>query len=89
MEYISEPSVFNLDRIEMDPIQIYLTTGSLSTDKSGTRHIRYQSAKYHIINGILYKRGYTLPYLRCIPPTQVKDILQEIHEGVCGSHIGG
>ena len=73
----------------MDLIQMYLTTGSLPIDKSDARRIRYRLVKYHTINSILYKRGYTLVYLQCIHPTQVKDILQEIHRGVCGSHIGG
>ena len=73
MEYLSEPSVFNPDGMEvdsidigpswMDPIQMYLTTGSLPTDKSNARCIRYRSKKYRIINGILYKRRYTLLYL--------------------------
>ena len=44
---------------------------------------------YHIIDGVVYKRGYKLPYLRCVHPAQVKGILQEFHEGFCGSHVGG
>ena len=86
MEYLSEPNMFDPDEMKvdlidigpswMDPIQRYLTTGSLLTDKPDARRIRYRSAKYHIVNGILYKRGYTLPYLRCIYLTQVKGILQ-------------
>ena len=86
VEYVSQPIVFNPDRIEvdsidvepswMDPIQRYLTTGSLPTYKFDTLCIRYRLAKYHIINGILYKRGCTLLYLQCMHPTQVKDILE-------------
>ena len=68
---------------------MYLTTGSVPTDKSDARRIKYRSAKYHIINGIFYRRGYTIPYLRCIHPTQVRYILQEIHEGVFGSYKEG
>ena len=73
----------------MDPILIYLTAENLSTEKLKARRVKYRAVRYHVINGMLYKRGYTLSYLRCIHPTQVKDILQEIHKGICGSHIGG
>ena len=41
-------------------IQMYLTIGTLLTNKSDFRRIRYRSTKYNIIHGILYKRGYTL-----------------------------
>ena len=73
----------------MDLILAYLTTGSLPIEKVEARRIRYRSARYHVIDGALYKRGYTLPYLRCVHHTQIGTILSEIHEGICGSHIGG
>ena len=71
MEYLSEPSVSNPDDIEVnsidigpswiDPIIGYLTMGSLLIEKFEARCIKYQLAKYNIINGVLYERGYTLP----------------------------
>ena len=91
VEYLSEPSVSNPNNMEVDSIDIrpswtdlileYLTTGSLPIEKFEARCIKYQSARYHIINRVLYKRRYTLLYLRCVHPTQVRDILQEIHIG--------
>lgn len=39
-----------------------------------------------IINNILYKCGYTTPYLKCITTKQGHYVFQEIHEGVCGDH---
>ena len=99
VEFLSEPSVPSPDRMDvdqietgpswMDPILEYLTTGSLLIEKVEARHIRYRLERYHVINGTLYKRGYILPYLRCVHPTQVGAILSEIHGGICGSHVGG
>ena len=63
----------------MDPIVTYLTTGDLPSEKTEAQRVRYYIAQYHLTNGMLYKKGFTLPYLQCIHSTQVTDILQEIH----------
>uniref|UniRef100_A0A2N9H312 Uncharacterized protein n=1 Tax=Fagus sylvatica TaxID=28930 RepID=A0A2N9H312_FAGSY len=35
------------------------------------------------------RKSYTGPYLLCVHPDVVPDLLYEIHEGVCGGHTGG
>ena len=72
----------------MDPIMTYLATGTLLIEKNESKRVKFLAARYHIINGTLCKRGYRLLYLQCIHPTQVGGILQQIHEGISGSHIG-
>ena len=47
----------------MDPITTFLNTRVLPTNKTEVRHIRYKEVKYNLIDGILYRRGYTIPYL--------------------------
>ena len=37
----------------------------------------------------LYKRSFSRPYLLCIHPEAVELLLEELHEGICGSHIEG
>ena len=37
----------------------------------------------------LYKRSYLGPYLLCIHPEVVEVLLEELHKGICGSHMGG
>ncbi|GAU46144.1 hypothetical protein TSUD_401460 [Trifolium subterraneum] len=37
----------------------------------------------------LYRRGFSIPLLKCVEETRVEFILQEIHEGINGQHIGG
>ena len=39
-----------------------------------------------MLQGILYKRSFSLPYLRCLAPDEAKYIMREIHEGICGNH---
>ena len=35
---------------------------------------------------MLYKRGFSQPYLRCLAPDEANYILREVYEGVCGNH---
>ncbi|GKV12323.1 hypothetical protein SLEP1_g23482 [Rubroshorea leprosula] len=34
------------------------------------------------------QRSYSLPLLRCLTPYEAEYALREVHEGVCGSHVG-
>ena len=40
------------------------------------------------MNNELYKRGFSLPYLKCLSLEEAVYVLQEIHEGICGNHLG-
>ena len=40
-------------------------------------------------NRKLYRRSFEEPYLQCLHPRKIKELLTEFHEGVCGSHVGG
>ncbi|XP_016648970.1 PREDICTED: uncharacterized protein LOC107880923 [Prunus mume] len=54
----------------MSPIYALLTNGTLPTDKSQARKLRYRSARYTVIDDVLYKRGYTTSYLKCLTKEQ-------------------
>ena len=74
----------------MDPILNYLTKDVLPADKKEAAKIRRNATRYWVSReGKLYKRSYTGPYLLCVHPDMVPDLLYEIHEGVCGGHTGG
>uniref|UniRef100_A0A2N9GAW6 Uncharacterized protein n=1 Tax=Fagus sylvatica TaxID=28930 RepID=A0A2N9GAW6_FAGSY len=48
--------------------------------------VRHQISQFR--EGILYKKGFSLPYLRCLASDEAKYIMREIHEGICGNHSG-
>jgi hypothetical protein len=48
--------------------------------------LRIKAGRFTMVNGTLYKRGFTLPLLKCVSPKEGNYILREIHEGVCGNH---
>ncbi|KAK3028740.1 hypothetical protein RJ639_037763 [Escallonia herrerae] len=49
----------------------------------------FQSPRYAVVENVLYKRSLTLPYLRCLTPTEADYALREVHEGICGQHLEG
>ena len=71
----------------MDPIRRYLKEGVLPEDKKEVKSLMFRAANYTIINDMLYKRGFTFPYLRCLVPEEGTRVLEELHEGECSNHI--
>ncbi|XP_074378174.1 uncharacterized protein LOC141719699 [Apium graveolens] len=47
----------------MTPILTYIKEGSLPDEKNEARRIRYKAARYVIYDGILYRRGFSVPFL--------------------------
>lgn len=70
----------------MDPIIWYLESGELLKDKA---EVRYQVTQYTIIDEVLYKIGFSLPYWSCLDAKEARYVLEEIHEGVCSNHTIG
>jgi len=50
--------------------------------------MRQQCTRYTLIVQDLYTRAYSKPLLKCVTKEQEKYVLEEINEGVCGSHSG-
>ena len=72
----------------MTPIVIYLKDGRLSEDKDEARRLRIKAAKYVLIDEVLYTRGFSQPYLRCLAMEESNYVLREVYEGACGNHSG-
>ena len=74
----------------MDPIMQFLKEDVLPEEKTEIDKIRKKATSYWLSEDIkLYRRSFSGPYLLCVHPEQTKLLLEEMHEGVCGSHIGG
>ena len=70
----------------MTPIIHYLKEGWLPEDKAEARKIQIRGTCFVIVENMLYKQGYSLPYLRCANSEEVDYVLHEIHKGVCRNH---
>ncbi|RDY10102.1 Tf2-8, partial [Mucuna pruriens] len=67
----------------------YFKGGKLPNDPVEASKIRKEAPRYTLIDGRLYRRGFSFPLLKCIDPEEVEYVIKEVHEGVCGTHIGG
>ena len=74
----------------MDPLVSFLKEGLLLEDKGEVKKIRRQAPRYWLSKEQkLYKCSHLGPYLQCVYPEAIESLLEEFHEGICGSHTGG
>uniref|UniRef100_A0A2N9H4R2 Uncharacterized protein n=1 Tax=Fagus sylvatica TaxID=28930 RepID=A0A2N9H4R2_FAGSY len=88
-----ESDVLNITRPAaswMDPLVAYLQNNQLPEDQKEADIVKRKAPGYWLSKeGSLYKRSFSGPYLLCVHPDLVNNLLYEIHEGICGSHTGG
>ena len=72
----------------MTSIISYLKDGSLLEGKDEARKLRVRLARYVLLNEVLYKRGFSQPYLRCLSLDEANYVLREVHKGACENHSG-
>ncbi|GJT97688.1 reverse transcriptase domain-containing protein [Tanacetum coccineum] len=72
----------------MTPIIEYLKDGTLPGDRKEASKLRIKARQYELLEGILYKRSFLKPWLRCVGPLQADYVIREIHEGSCSMHAG-
>ena len=77
------------DATWMTPVIDYLKEGILPDNKIKAKQLQAQYAKYFIQNDTLYKRTFDSPILKCIDPEEALYCMREVHEGICGDHMGG
>ncbi|GKF52968.1 reverse transcriptase domain-containing protein [Tanacetum coccineum] len=70
----------------MTPIIKCLEEGVWLTNENDTRTLRMRISQYVMEEGVLFKKSYLSPMLRCVGPLQANYIIREVHEGVCRMH---
>lgn len=95
MEVQTAPSIEGLHVFQVQPtktwmdlILSYIRDSQLPLVLSGVRKTKVRSSRFTVVNDKLYKRGFSLPYLKCLSLKEAKFFLQEIHDGVYGNHSG-
>ena len=72
----------------MDPIIAYLKNGDLPKGNTKAHILQLKAACYVFYDNKLYRRGYLMPLLKCMPPTEAEYIMKEIHNGIYENHTG-
>ena len=95
IEILSHPSTIIEKKIMIiettdwrSPIIEYLKSPTIATESESTK-LRIRAVRYIFIDDILYKKSFSLPYLRCLGPDETQYTLRKIHESICDQHMGG
>jgi hypothetical protein len=69
------------------PFIDYLSEQKFPSDKNLAEQLIRRAMSYVLVGDKLYRRGASSGVLmKCVPRQEGKDILEEIHKGVCGNH---
>ena len=66
----------------------YLKNGVLPDGREAARKLKVQAVRFVLIRDVMYKRGFSRLYLRCLGTEEANYVMREIHEGICGNHSG-
>ena len=78
------------DRAGWIPFIQFLKEDILPEEKVEADKVRRKATSYWLSKDHkLHKRSFSGLYLLCVHPDQTESLLEEIHEGICGSHTGG
>jgi len=73
----------------MTPYRRYLADGILPAEPEEGKKVKRNAARYTLVDGILFRHGFTHLILTCVSGDECTRIMAELHEGICGSHVGG
>ncbi|XP_019184747.1 PREDICTED: uncharacterized protein LOC109179701 [Ipomoea nil] len=65
-----------------------LSKSELPDKKGDAGRIRRQASSYELVDGLLYKRSYGGPLLRCLSPKETKTVMAAAHRGIYAAHQG-
>jgi hypothetical protein len=70
----------------MHPIKMFLKNQPPSNDNTKVECIMRKSKQYHLIDGILFRRGANGMMKKCISREEGINLLRDNHSGICRSH---
>ena len=68
------------------PIASYLKDDVLPDEKEVARKLKVRAARFVLIKDVMYKKGFSRPYLRCLGNEEVDYVMREVHERICRNH---
>jgi ribonuclease HI len=98
-ETIKAPSVELMERavLTISPIHSedwrteivsFLQCNCFWDDEAYNKRMEARTRPYVVIEGELYKPGVFSPLLKCLSRAEGQKLMNEIHAGICGAHIG-
>ena len=85
---VPENSNTQTDRTSwMTPFLDYLKHGIFPADRKEAKILRFRVANFILINGVLYKRGFSFPYLQYLLSEEGIRVLEDLHAREYSNHI--
>ena len=93
IQYVPSIDLSEVQQVEnrenwITPIVSYLKDGKLLEGKDKASKLKVRAARYVLMDEVLYKRGFSQPYLKCLALDEANYVLREVHEGAYGNHSG-
>ena len=97
VEELTQTSTSEVEQVEvveegdtwMTPYILWLTHNIAPSDPHEARRFKYQARRFVLVDGQLYRRSFSAPLLKCLGPIESLRAIEEVHEGICGVHLGG
>ena len=64
----------------------WMIRGALPSNRAQARCLARRAKSFILIDNVLYKRSPSGVMQRCIPVLEGKELIRDIHAGVCGHH---
>ncbi|XP_026458907.1 uncharacterized protein LOC113359500 [Papaver somniferum] len=70
-------------------LHLYLEKGEVPRNKLEAHKLKSRATNYELRDGVLYRRSFLGPSLRCLTRKEGMEILKALHYGDAGNHSGG
>ena len=60
------------------PLIAYLQSGTLPDGKNAARKLKVRASRFVPIRDVLYKKGFSQPYLRCLSHNEADYVMREV-----------
>ncbi|XP_020084900.1 uncharacterized protein LOC109707778 [Ananas comosus] len=85
----AEVATIDIEDDWREPFIDFLKYNKLPEEKSRQAQIKKRAMRYVFVNDQLYRRSYDQLWLKCLSPDEIKQVMHEVHSGVCGAHQSG
>jgi hypothetical protein len=96
LSLLEEYGAYEVDVMDVEPAPIkadwrdkyvsWMARGELPSDRAEARRIARMAKSFALVDDELYKRAASDILQRCVPIPEGRELLRDIHAGICGHH---
>jgi hypothetical protein len=96
LSLLEEYGSYRADMMDIEPAPVqadwrekyiaWIARGELPADQAAARRIARMAKSFALVDSELYKRAASGILQRCVPIPEGRELLRDIHAGICGHH---